>query len=100
MFSPAPERPEPAGRRRESGVHLNISVQERKLSFTQLVPGLETRQESWLLDLEVSSELSQNKIKQKYILQDNARRDEEEENGGGDDMDEMTMPNPGKWLQG
>ena len=97
MFSPAPERPEPAGRRRESGVHLNISVQERKLSFTQLVPGLETRHESWLLDLEVSSEIRQNKIKQKKsILKDNARRDEEEENGGGDDMDEMTMPNPGK----
>ena len=95
MFSPAPERPEPAGRRRESGVHLNISVQERKLSFTQLVPGLETRQESWLLDLEVSSEF-RTILNRKSDVQDNARRDEEEENGGGDDMDEMTMPNPGK----
>ena len=38
--------------------------------------------------------------KQKSDVKDNARRDEEEENEGGDDMDEMTMPNPGKWLQG
>jgi len=70
------ERPETGDKRRESGVHLNISVQERKLSFTQLVPGLETRQESWYLDLE-------------------NKEHEEEEDGGGDDMDEMTMPNPG-----
>ena len=55
VFIPTQERPEPVGRRRESGVHLNISVQERKLSFTQMVPGLESRQESWFLDLEVSS---------------------------------------------
>ena len=68
------KRPETGGRRRESGVHLNISVQERKLSFTQLVPGLETRQESWFLDLEVNSKEDAHKQTPYYRTRSMRRR--------------------------
>ena len=62
----------------ESGVHLNVSVPERKLSFTQVVTNNER-----------SNMMTSSKIISVLGVE------EEEEEHRGDDMSEMDGPNPG-----
>ena len=62
-----------------SGVHLNVSVPERKLSFTQVVTTAE----------EKSNVMTPSRIISVLGVE------EDEEEFQGDDMNEMEGPNPG-----
>ena len=64
---------------KENGVHLNISVPERKLSFTQVIPMNERK----------SSNSSSTLLETFLDVQSNSEEVEV------DDLDEMNMPNPG-----
>jgi len=64
---------------KENGVHLNISVPERKLSFTQVIP---------INDRKFSN--SSSTLLEAFLdVQTNSQEEEV------DDLDEMNMPNPG-----
>jgi len=60
----------------QNGVHLNVSVPERKLSFTQQVPIDELNQSQTATILDTVLDVQSN-------------------SGDGDEMNEMDMPNPG-----
>ena len=68
---------------KENGVHLNISVPERKLSFTQVIPMNERK----------SSNSSSTLLETFLDVQSNSEEVEV------DDLDEMNMPNPGNFTR-
>ena len=83
----------------QQGVHLNISVPERKLSFTQ-VACLSHIVMSWSCYDNILSQVGEVRASVMDTVMDHMMDldtlDTGEEADNGDDMDEMNMPNPGK----